>query len=66
MPVECNYLLPVLVLKNENIYTSIKNTSVKHHTVTCNRPGTHQLDFHKSKLFGSGMIEFFENELTEQ
>lgn len=28
--------------------------------------GTHQRDFQKSKLFGSGMVEFFENELTEQ
>lgn len=70
MPVECNYLLLALVLKNENTDTSIKThehiTSVKHHTVTYNMTGTHQHDFPKSKLFGSGMVEFFENELTEQ
>lgn len=69
MPVECNYLLPALVLKNENTHTSIKThehvTSVKHHTVTYNMTGTHQHGFHESKLFSSGMLEFFENELTE-
>lgn len=54
MSVECNYLLPALVLKNENTRTSIKThehiTSVKHYTITYNMTVAHQHDFHKTKL----------------
>lgn len=53
MPVEYNYLLQALVLKNENTRTSIKThehiPSVKHYTVTYNMTGTHQQDFCKGK-----------------
>lgn len=41
-------------------------TVVKPHTATHNMTVTHQHEFHKSKLFSSGMAEFFENELTEK
>lgn len=70
MSVECNYLLPALVLKNENTRTSIKThehiTSVKHHTITYNTTVAHQHDFHKTKLLLFSTVEFFQNELTEQ
>lgn len=41
-------------------------TVAKPHPVTYNMTVTHQHEFPKSKLFSSGMIELFENELTEQ
>lgn len=48
------------------IKTHGRITVVKPHTATHNMTVTHQHEFRKSKLFSSGIAEFFENELTEQ
>lgn len=48
------------------IKTHGRVTVAKPQTATYNMTVTHQHEFHKSKLFSSAMIEFLENELTEQ
>lgn len=44
------------------IKTHGRVTPAKPHTPTYNMIVTHQHEFHKSQLFSSAMIEFFENE----
>lgn len=48
------------------IKTHGRVTVAKPHPATYNMTVTHQLECHKNKLFSPAMVEFFENELTEQ
>lgn len=48
------------------IKTHGRVTVAKLHPATYNMTVTHQLEFHKRKIFSSATAEFFENELTEQ